>query len=99
MSRFYVGQRVRYISAASTSGLPYVGSEALIVAGKQEIGISPYNGRFNLCATDFMIKFANESVRLADAWQLEPLTDPGREVVSWADCVWKPHHLRSRVEA
>lgn len=31
---------------------------------------------------------------LANSSQLEPITDPGREVVSWATCEWKPPHLR-----
>lgn len=32
-------------------------------------------------------------------YQLEPLTDPGREVVEWDACLWKPEHLRENTHA
>lgn len=95
MARLGVGQRARFVSARVPEGIPYIGSEVLIVAGKQPIGRSPYNGRNNPCEADFLVEHYDGKIALVDAWQLEPIVDPGREVIAWSECVWKPEHLRT----
>jgi len=90
MSRFFVGQRVRVIRARTPHGSACVGLETKILSF--------------IC--DDYVRIAGGLPTPPDGadhwncytWQLEPLTDPGREVIAWQDCCWKPQHLRSRVE-
>lgn len=93
MSKFYVGQRVRIVGCSPNNAARigrFIGTEGRIIAA----AIPP-------CSwfVDSAQKFPEG---LLIAWQekhLEPLTDPGREVVSWDECVWKPEHLRTDVTA
>jgi hypothetical protein len=86
MSRFYVGQRVRVVRAITPEGQCCIGRETSIgffirsdlVYLKDGLPPPPNGDDSWHCYT----------------WQLEPLTDPGREVVSWEACEWNPEHLR-----
>ena len=95
MSRFHVGQRVRvnYPPNKQTHGKETT-VVALNVAGRT-LGRN-YVG--NLIAIYNPSPFANGQYVYEDH-ELVPIADHGREVIAWADCVWKPQHLRSRVEA
>ncbi|MGN6094236.1 MAG: hypothetical protein ACTHOL_17945 [Luteibacter jiangsuensis] len=86
MAKFYVGQRVRIIGATLSKFL--IGTEATITA----LNV-PANGTYGVYyghATDAINAYGVAFV--GKPHELEPITDPGREVLSWADerCVWRP---------
>lgn len=102
MSRFFVGQRVRILWS---NGWPELRGQCGTV-----LQIGDWNTVQGARVNYFVVPDTWGSQRAptpgifgghyfgATSDQLEPLTDPGREVIAWADCVWKPDHLRSRVE-
>lgn len=93
MSRFYVGQRVRIVGAGESKFL--IGKEAIIRA----IDVMAYSrakGGWYVGHETDAINHAGVTF-VGYPYQLEPITDPGRELVSWESCAWKPEHLRERV--
>ena len=88
MARFYVGQRVRIVFARYAHGRCCVGLETVVDGFLDDGRAKLTKGLPNPSPAKFWNAFTD---------QLEPLTDPGREVVSWSECVWKPEHLREKV--
>ena len=89
MARFYVGQRVRVVVTYYKHGNK----------GKERIVQDILDGdEFTYTGCH---RIGNENViwfgDLLWGWehQYEPITDPGREVIAWSECVWKPEHLRT----
>lgn len=88
MARFYVGQRVRVINRASR----HFGSECKVTGvdviahvidlGERGVEVDLHCTRWS-CNCVFQ------------PHELEPIVDPGREVIAWSECVWKPEHLRT----
>jgi len=90
MSKFYVGQRVRIVNAANRD---LEGVECFVLA-IGDTGIDSETGAHFIGYRISALHPLNNQHCCAYEWQLEPLTDPGREVVSWEKCEWKPPHLR-----
>lgn len=81
MTIFFVGQRVRIVSAASHA-LGLIGCETRIVGDSGKVWIldipchlqpGPWEVSKH-CAADF----------------LEPIIPPGMQPVSWSECLWQP---------
>lgn len=94
-ARFYVGQRVRVVRAENNPGVN--GTETHIIALGLKAGEEVFGGR-NECDADCMLALKTRwgTHYLADFEQIEPLTDPGRQVVSWEGSIWMPEHLREK---
>ena len=102
MSRFFVGQRVKCVrkhtacSCAKKKKGAFrnpIGIEC-VVSGTLSHPSAGFNAH---CDFDTSVCVGGMNY-MVPSHCLEPLIDPGREVIAWADCVWKPDHLRSRVE-
>jgi hypothetical protein len=98
MSRFYVGQRVRLARPTHERNRGNTGT--IQKFGEWPCGTRTRLGGLTTADTDCLVlwdyKASTGISNLQHTDQLEPLTDPGREVVSWSDerCVWQPEHLR-----
>jgi len=97
MSRFFVGQRVRLARPFFPAHEGITGTIVEFFPHVDDALGNQLNCRCEWDQTERLLPACRGGKVHTD--RLEPLTDPGREVVSWADCVWKPQHLRSRVEA
>lgn len=89
MARFYVGQRVRVVHCLDRELMQVIGKEGVV----NEINCVNEHGKKGLIG----ITIEEEHDWCFFPYQLEPLTNPGREVVSWDACAWKPEHLRDKV--
>lgn len=89
MTRFYVGQRVRSTIDEDTG----------IIAAFEfhASGTNCIDGQLSRpCNVIIRWDRMNAGGRTAEHTDyIEPLTDPGREVIAWSECVWKPEHLRT----
>lgn len=86
MKSFFVGQRVRIVSARSEHGRRVVGMEAIV----SETGCKlKYSSR-----CDIAVMVSGRDEYGFESYELEPITDPGHEVTTWDKCEWKPEHLR-----
>jgi hypothetical protein len=96
MATFRAGQRVRVSNRGPV--LPeFVGAEARFVC----YGVPPgWRGRefFRGVLLDCTISVNGIPDCAAVADLLDPLTDPGRKVVSWEGAIWMPEHMRESVE-
>lgn len=101
MSRFFVGQRVRVVDECDPQDRPLVGGE---IGGKEGTVIRriPWYEKqpqdIDVDCYDVLIDGIAYVEGYLPGYVLRPLTDPGREVIAWSECLWKPDHLRSRVE-
>lgn len=101
MARFYVGQRVRktHNLPPSDCKIPPIpcSSEGVIVRIRFGAkGSETKSGAHLPVDIDCSVKFECSPItRSMPFWALEPIVDPGREVIAWSDCVWKPEHLRT----
>ena len=86
MSKFYVGQRVRVVAVQQDIFSHLIGKQGAV----NELDCTSSLGHRGLVG----VTIDSDSNWCFFSHQLEPLTDPGREVVSWETCEWKPEHLR-----
>jgi len=84
---FRIGQRVRKIANSKyfNSGDP-IGKEYLIRSNA-----GPFFG-LSRQPREYLLVDLHGIETLADGWQLEPIVDDGRQVISWADMkdLWQP---------
>lgn len=97
MSRFFVGQRVKLARPWFAVHEGMTGTIVAMFPLRHDREGRPQDCLCNWDQKERLLPECREGC--SHTGQLEPLTDPGREVIAWADCVWKPQHLRSRVEA
>lgn len=93
MSRFFVGQRVRILWSRGWPEL--AGQLGAIVARsptKGVEGISEWRVAPDVWGSHEAPRRGDNGASLfaPNSNQLEPIQDPGREVVSWSECLWKP---------
>lgn len=87
MARFYVGQRVRIRCPGSEVDGQDTTIRRLDVEAEE-----PLDGKYVGAEVD--IVGDGYPFCVFEYHELDPLTDPGREVVSWSECAWQPPHLR-----
>lgn len=88
MSRFYVGQMVRIVSASLYPGM--VGMECVIDA--MNVACLGPDGR-EFLGFGLSVRVPSGAKAVAKSHQIEPITD-SYDVTSWDTCVWRPEHLR-----
>lgn len=101
MSRFFVGQRVR-----KARGNQNIGMTGIVEAvGYFPAGFTTDSGSVLSKAADIAVRYptkwentngytlpaARPAYSLAELF--EPLTDPGRELVAWSECLWQPEGI------
>ncbi len=88
MSRFYVGQRVRFVRAATTAGLANLGREAVIVA----LGALPCLNRDTGAnyIGEVRLQYEGGHTAIVNRDQIEPLTPDGWQPIEWSACLWQP---------
>lgn len=95
MSRFYVGQRVKKVRGKNDHGATGVvveigrwthDQEGLSVGTPCDLRIRNDRGWMNAKGN---IRPA-EIIAYARSEHWEPITDPGRELVPWSACLWRP---------
>lgn len=84
MSRFYVGQRVRIVHSFDGR---YVGSETTITA-LNVVAYTP-SGTADVGHEIDIRSWDGQRYVARPGW-LAPIVDPGRQVVSWSECLWQP---------
>jgi hypothetical protein len=88
MSAFYVGQRVRVVANFDPDwDAAPIGLTGHVVA--------PLNWHsLELGGEIFSYEIdSGDGPWLCRPGEIEPICDPGREVVSWASCLWRPEGL------
>lgn len=89
--KFYVGQRVRVVNAGRSVHL--IGQEARIVRWRDRA----YCGKRGVYYTGWQTTLTNVMGRpfVAEVGWLEPILDPGREVIGWEECLWQPEWYKA----
>lgn len=90
MARFYVGQRVRVVCP----GVSTNGRETTI----RELNVMARHYGATYCGHLVDIPHPTFGYCAYEPHELEPIQDPGRQVVSWEGGVWMPEHLRESLE-
>lgn len=83
MSRFHVGQRVRFVRASTAYGRAYEGTECEVIAVGAFQVFNRQSGESDV--VEYQIKHGNGDLGGVHGWQLEPLLPPRcEEVVDWS---------------
>lgn len=96
MSRFFLGQPVRKARGWS-AGLTGIVA-AIDESDERGLGVKPDSCGVGFDENDAFLPFANDQIVWGYPSEFEPISD-ANTVIPFSDCVWKPQHLRSRVEA
>jgi hypothetical protein len=96
MSRLSIGQSVRFTRVEDESDtdcdeLRAVGEVGMVVGAGRYFSDDPSAGY------DCIVLLPSYGEYCAWDWQLEPIIDPGREVVEWSACLWQPSDRRETV--
>jgi hypothetical protein len=82
MSKFRVGQRVRFVRATTKAGIPLVGKTMTIA-----MHASALQGAAN--SRDWALDSGDGGLGVVYEWQIAPAYD-GNEKVSWSEFAWQP---------
>lgn len=89
MKKLYVGCRVRVVGPAYSEVL---GQEARI------IGVNVPGNEYGRAFFGFWLDLPGESDGDDGRWvfeahELEPIQDPGHQVIEWSECLWQPEGI------
>lgn len=92
MANFRVGQRVKIVKRNGLIGVIKPGTSRVPLNSAGTIigaGLSVY--RHPDKTWDWRVKYdCDPTIRGAFSFQLEPIVDDGRQVITWDACVWRP---------
>ena len=100
MSTFYVGQRVRMVAGINAGMTATVAEVSEWGPGDLvpcQGGLVPLGGNHDIAihfdsAWETFAGFPYPASQrcYTNKYKLVPLTDPGRELVAWSECLWQP---------
>lgn len=87
MKRLFVGCRVRVVGPWLGFGPSPRGHEGRITASGEFVG--GFSGE--VC--EWEIEVPGWDALVAKSEDLEPIQDPGHQIVSWSECLWQPEGM------